>query len=74
VPAKVAATELDPDATRARPRIERRGLQMVLRLLAYNGEAWLARPGTGGGAPSTPHNWPWPWAGRSTTPTPTARS
>ena len=27
---------------RARPRIERRGLQMVLRLLAYNGEAWLA--------------------------------
>src|SRR5664280_2215573 len=26
----------------ARPRIERRGLQMVLRLLAYNGEAWLA--------------------------------
>src|SRR5450759_4427546 len=42
VPAKVAATELDPDATRARPRIERRGLQMVLRLLAYNGEAWLA--------------------------------
>jgi hypothetical protein len=42
VPAKVAATALDPDATRARPRIERRGLQMVLRLLADNGEAWLA--------------------------------
>jgi DNA-binding CsgD family transcriptional regulator len=42
VPAKVAATDLDPDAQRARPRIERRGLQMVLRLLAYNGEAWLA--------------------------------
>src|SRR5664279_6644564 len=42
VPAKVAATALDPDATRARPRIERRGLQVVLRLLAYNGEAWLA--------------------------------
>jgi CRP-like cAMP-binding protein len=42
VPAKVAATDLDPEATRARPRIERRGLQMVLRLLAFNAEAWLA--------------------------------
>jgi len=42
VPAKVLATELDPDARRARPRLERRGLQMVLRLLAFNAEAWLA--------------------------------
>jgi len=42
VPAKVLATELDPDAQRARPRLERRGLQMVLRLLAFNAEAWLA--------------------------------
>jgi len=42
VPAKVPATELDPDAQRARPRLERRGLQMVLRLLAFNAEAWLA--------------------------------
>jgi transposase len=42
VPAKIAATTLDPDAQRARPRLERRGLQMVLRLLAYNAEAWLA--------------------------------
>jgi hypothetical protein len=42
VPAKIAATDLDPDAKRARPRLERRGLQMVLRLLAFNAEAWLA--------------------------------
>ncbi len=42
IPAKVAATDLDPTATRARPRLERRGLQMVLRLLAFNAEAWLA--------------------------------
>ncbi len=43
IPAKVRATDLDPDALRARPRIERRGLQMVLRLLAFNAEAWLAQ-------------------------------
>ena len=42
IPAKVLATELDPDAQRARPRLERRCLQMVLRLLAFNAEAWLA--------------------------------
>ncbi len=42
IPAKVAVTDLDPNAQRARPRIERRGLQMVLRLLAFNAEAWLA--------------------------------
>lgn len=42
IPAKVLATDLDPHAKRARPRIERRGLQMVLRLLAFNAEAWLA--------------------------------
>src|SRR5665648_1253987 len=40
--AKILATDLDPDAKLARPRIERRGLQMVLRLLAFNAEAWLA--------------------------------
>jgi hypothetical protein len=40
--AKILATTLDPDAKLARPRIERRGLQMVLRLLAFNAEAWLA--------------------------------
>jgi hypothetical protein len=42
IPAKIAANELDPNAKRARPRLERRGLQMVLRLLASNAEAWLA--------------------------------
>ena len=42
IPAKVLATDLDPGAKRARPRIARRGLQMVLRLLAFNAEAWLA--------------------------------
>ncbi|MGB8381017.1 MAG: putative transposase [Dermatophilaceae bacterium] len=42
VPAKIAATDLDPDAKRARPHLARRGLQMVLRLLAFNAEAWLA--------------------------------
>lgn len=42
IPAKIAATELDPHAKRAYPRLARRGLQMVLRLLAFNAEAWLA--------------------------------
>ena len=42
IPAKVLATDLDPNAQRARPRLARRGLQMVLRLLAFNAEAWLA--------------------------------
>jgi len=42
IPAKLPASELNPDAKRARPRLERRGLQMVLRLLAFNAEAWLA--------------------------------
>ncbi len=40
--ATLAATELDPDAVRALPRLKRRSLQMVLRLLAYNAELWLA--------------------------------
>jgi hypothetical protein len=43
IPAKVAATVLDPDATRATPRLPRRALQMVCRLLAYNAELDLAR-------------------------------
>ncbi|MHB1475720.1 MAG: putative transposase [Dermatophilaceae bacterium] len=42
IPAKIAANDLDPDAQRARPHLARRGLQMVLRLLAFNAEAWLA--------------------------------
>ena len=42
IPAKIAATDIDPDAKRARQRLQRRGLQMVLRLLAFNAEAWTA--------------------------------
>ncbi len=40
--AKIPANELDPEAKLARPRLERRSMQMVLRLLAFNAEAWLA--------------------------------
>ncbi len=42
IPAKIPANELDPDGQLARPHLQRRGLQMVLRLLAFNAEAWLA--------------------------------
>lgn len=42
IPATLPATDLNPDATLARPHLARRGLQMVLRLLAFNAEAWLA--------------------------------
>jgi len=42
IPAKTSATAIDPDTKRARQRLERRGLQMVLRLLAFNAEAWTA--------------------------------
>ena len=42
IPAEVSARELDPSAERAKLRLERRGLQMVCRLLAFNAEAWLA--------------------------------
>jgi hypothetical protein len=38
----MVATDLDPTAVRAIPRLRRRSLQMVLRLLAYNGELWLS--------------------------------
>jgi hypothetical protein len=41
-PAKLPANVIDPDAKRARLRTHRRALQMVLRLLAYNAEHWLA--------------------------------
>ena len=43
VPAKLPANELDPEATRAKPRLPARALQMVCRLLAYNAELDLAR-------------------------------
>ena len=42
VPAKLPANQINPDAKRALLRTTRRALQMVLRLLAYNGEHWLA--------------------------------
>ena len=42
IPAKLPANVIDPDARRALLHTTRRALQMVLRLLAYNGEHWLA--------------------------------
>ncbi len=42
IPAKLPANQVNPDAQRALLRTGRRGLQMVLRLLAYNAEHWLA--------------------------------
>ena len=42
VPAKLPASSIDPDARTAVLRAGRRGLQMVLRLLAHNAEHWLA--------------------------------
>jgi len=43
IPAKVARDEIDPTARIASPRLHRRALQMVCRLLAYNAELDLAR-------------------------------
>jgi hypothetical protein len=42
IPAKLPANIVDPDAKRALLRAGRRGLQMVLRLLAHNAEHWLS--------------------------------
>ena len=42
VPAKLPANIIDPDAQTAVLRAVRRGLQMVLRLLAHNAEHWLS--------------------------------
>ncbi|HET6949043.1 MAG TPA: hypothetical protein VFI47_01615 [Acidimicrobiales bacterium] len=42
IPAKLPANVIDPAAKRAVHRANRRGLQMVLRLLAANAEHWLA--------------------------------
>jgi hypothetical protein len=42
IPAKLPADQIDPDARRALLRTTRRALHMVLRLLAYNSEHWLA--------------------------------
>ena len=43
IPAKLPANTIDPDAQRATPRVNRRALQTVCRLLAYNAELDLAR-------------------------------
>ena len=42
IPAKLPANETDPDARAALLRTGRRGLQMILRLLAHNAGHWLA--------------------------------
>jgi len=42
IPAKLPANVIDPHAQIALLRAGRRGLQMVLRLLAHNAEHWLA--------------------------------
>ena len=42
IPAKLPANQINPDAQVALLRTGRRGLQMVLRLLAHNAEHWLS--------------------------------
>ncbi|MGH3812074.1 MAG: putative transposase, partial [Pseudonocardiaceae bacterium] len=42
IPTKIPANQHDPNAKRALLATQRRSLQMVLRLLAFNAEAWLA--------------------------------
>ena len=42
IPAKLPASQIDPQAQVALLRTARRGLQMVLRLLAHNAEHWLS--------------------------------
>jgi hypothetical protein len=42
IPAKIPANQHDPNAKRAILRTQRRSLQMVPRLLAFNAEQWLA--------------------------------
>jgi hypothetical protein len=43
IPSKLPANTIDPNAKRAAPRVNRRALQTVCRLLAYNSELDLAR-------------------------------
>ena len=43
IPAKLPASEVQPGAVRAKPRLAARALQMVCRLLAYNAELEFAR-------------------------------
>ena len=42
IPVKLPANLINPDARRALHRAHRRGLLMVLRLLAYNTDTWIA--------------------------------
>jgi hypothetical protein len=42
IPVKIPANQLHPGRQRALPAIGRRTFQMVLRMLAYNSELWLA--------------------------------
>ena len=42
IPAKIPANKSTVGAQRALPRLERRAYQMVLRVLAYNADRWLA--------------------------------
>lgn len=42
IPVQLPANQINPDARRALQRAHRRGLLMVLRLLAYNTDTWLA--------------------------------
>jgi transposase len=42
IPAKLPANQIDPQARTALLRTGRRGLQMILRLLAHNAEHWLS--------------------------------
>ena len=42
IPVTLPANQVNPDARRALHRTHRRGLLMVLRLLAYNTDTWLA--------------------------------
>jgi hypothetical protein len=42
IPTKIAVNQLKPGQKRALPAIGRRTFQMVLRMLAYNSELWLA--------------------------------
>ncbi len=42
IPAKLPASDIDPDAKKALLRTGRRSLQMVLRLLAHNAEHWVS--------------------------------
>ena len=42
IPSKIPANDATPGAQRALPKLERRSYQMVLRLLAYNADRWLA--------------------------------